>query len=570
MTVAAVLLSLVVVAAGATAARAPGAPLVAVLVTLAVGWSFLTAGRATRARRPADPTGRLLVVAGWIWLLRAAGFLPSPVAFAAGEVLEKLGFALLAHLLVVLPSGRATGRTDRVLVGAGYVLLGPLWWAVLATLDPALAGCAACPGNALLQPALAPAGRAALAAHDAASLVLVLALLAHTAVRWRRTTAPGRRVLGPVALGGVAVLVLALVDQVGLLVATPRPPALAALAVVATPLLLALWPIGLLAGLARRRLDRSAVGDLVVELGAGRPPGRVEAALARALHDPTARLLHRLGNGWADADGRPVDPPGGDGRAVTLLRRDGEPVAALVHDPALADQPELVEAVAAAAGLALDNERLQAELRGQLAAVRASRARIVEAGDAARRQVERDLHDGAQQRLLTVALGLRAVRAQVDPASPAAAALDPVVEEFRAALAELRDLARGLHPALLDAEGLAAALDALVQRSPVPAVLTGAPAGRLPAPVERAAWFVVAEALTNAARHARAGRVEVGAQVTGGQLLVTVRDDGAGGADPAGQGLRGLADRVAALDGSLAVDSTPGRGTVVTATLPCG
>ncbi len=332
MTVAAVLLSLVVVAAGATAARAPGAPLVAVLVTLAVGWSFLTAGRATRVRRPADPTGRLLVVAGWTWLLRAAGFLPSPVAFAAGEVLEKLGFALLAHLLVVLPTGRATGRADRVLVAAGYVLLGPLWWAVLATLDPALAGCAACPGNALLQPALAPAGRAAGGAPDPASLVLVLALLAHTAVRWRRTTAPGRRVLGPVALGGVAVLVLALVDQVGLLVATPRPPRWPP------------WPWW--PPRCCWRCGRSGCWPgWRAAAWTGRPsatwssswapagPDRVEAALARALHDPTARLLHRLGDGWADADGRPVDLPAGDGRAVTLLRRGGEPVAALVHDP---------------------------------------------------------------------------------------------------------------------------------------------------------------------------------------------------------------------------------------------
>ena len=204
--------------------------------------------------------------------------------------------------------------------------------------------------------------------------------------------------------------------------------------------------------------------------------------------------------------------------------------------------------------------------------MRASRARIVEAGDAARRQVERDLHDGAQQRLVSVALALRLARTQLGSASDGelGTLLDEADAELAAALAELRELARGIYPVLLTDAGLRPALTSLAERSAVPAVLTTAPAGRLPEPVEQTCYFVVSEALANAAKHSGAGEVAITVDATNGYVTVQVSDDGMGGADAAGSGLRGLSDRAAALGGRLRVRSPAGGGTTVVAELPCG
>ena len=217
--------------------------------------------------------------------------------------------------------------------------------------------------------------------------------------------------------------------------------------------------------------------------------------------------------GFVDAAGRPVElpPPGGD-RAVTTVRHDGEAVAALVHDAALGDEPELVQAVAATARLTIENQRLQAEVRAQLEEVRASRARIVEFGDAERRRVERNLHDGAQQRLVNLSLALGIARSQVPPADrQLAAALDEAAAELRLALAELRELARGIHPVILSEAGLGPALASLAERSPVPATVAAAPPERLPARVEETAYYVASEALANAAKHAHATAVSISA-----------------------------------------------------------
>ena len=257
---------------------------------------------------------------------------------------------------------------------------------------------------------------------------------------------------------------------------------------------------------------------------------------------------------------------------ATLLRRDGQPIAALIHDPMLRDDPELIEAAAAAARLAIDNERLQATIRAQLQEVRASRARIVEAADAERRRIERNLHDGSQQRLVTLSLALGLARARLGPDADAdlASLLDEASDELRAALAELRALARGIHPAVLTTAGLGPALESLVERAPLPVRLVAVPDGRLPAAIEAAAYFVVAEALANVAKYAAASSVTVGARWHADGLVVEVVDDGVGGADPArGSGLQGLADRVGALDGQLEVSSPPGGGTRVEATIPC-
>jgi signal transduction histidine kinase len=244
-------------------------------------------------------------------------------------------------------------------------------------------------------------------------------------------------------------------------------------------------------------------------------------------------------------------------------------VGVLVHDPAVLEQPELLRGVSAAAALAVENERLAAEVRSQLHEVQASRARIVAAGDAERRRVERDLHDGAQQRLVTLALTLELARSSLDGSSEAAAALDGAREDLELALSELRELARGLHPTVLTEAGLGAAIEALAERSRVP-VRARVPDGRYPAAAEAAAYFVVAEALTNVHKYAQAGSVEVDVSEEAGEINVTVRDDGRGGADPArGSGLRGLADRVAAAGGRFEVESPMGGGTSVRASIPC-
>jgi PAS domain S-box-containing protein len=212
------------------------------------------------------------------------------------------------------------------------------------------------------------------------------------------------------------------------------------------------------------------------------------------------------------------------------------------------------------------------ERKAAEAELRASRARIVEAADAARRHLERDLHDGAQQRLVELALDLRLAHARLDE-DPAQASelLDAALEDLQAATGELRELARGIHPAALTEGGLRPALEALVARSSVPARLVAVPDARFAAPVEATAYFTVAEGLTNAARYAAAERVEVEAVRVDDRLRVEVRDDGRGAADPAaGSGLRGLADRIAALDGGLDVISPTGGGTVLRAEIPCG
>jgi signal transduction histidine kinase len=253
-----------------------------------------------------------------------------------------------------------------------------------------------------------------------------------------------------------------------------------------------------------------------------------------------------------------------------VLERSGRPIAALVHDPALGERQELLDAVSTAAGLALENERLQAELRAQLDELTDSRARIVEAGDRARQRLERNLHDGAQQRFvaLSMALGLMESKLPGDPEA-ARELLVAARTELTEGLEELREIARGLHPAVLTERGLEAALDALTARSPVPVALAGVPTERLPENVEATAYFVVAEALTNVARYSGASRASVEMRRANGMLVLEVSDDGVGGADPAaGSGLRGLADRVAAVEGRLTVSSPQGAGTTIRVEIP--
>jgi signal transduction histidine kinase len=297
----------------------------------------------------------------------------------------------------------------------------------------------------------------------------------------------------------------------------------------------------------------------------------VRELLAESLGDRTVSVAYWLPDRgrFVDEHGRPVTlPEPGSGRAWTAVERDGRRVAAIIHDASLDTSRELVEAAAAASSLAIDNERLKADLQARVEELRVSRLRIMEAGDLARRRIERNLHDGAQQQLVALALELRVLKARVkDP--DAVPLIDELSERLATALAELRELARGIHPAILTDRGLAPAIGALAERGAVPIECDLSVPERLPAPVEAAAYYLVAEALTNVARyaHASTARVEVG--LVEGALEVLVADDGVGGVDPeAGSGLRGLDDRVAAVGGTLEIDSPVGGGTTLRARIP--
>jgi signal transduction histidine kinase len=547
-----------------------------VIAIVGVSWSFVAAGLVAWRRRPDNHTGALMAAVGLAYALPGLRLVQSPAGYTLYLLTATLPSAVLAHLLAVFPDGRATSRLQRVFILANYATTVPLAFVQLLLVDPQRLRCPECPNDLLGTGGQHPYGEAVMAVSDLWDVVLAGLLLWIVVSRWLRAPAPRRRGLAPVVQVAVVLLVLFSVRQALRAVLSPPPPWLDGALDLAVLTTLMLWPLAFLAGLARSRLDRSAVGDLAIELEQAPSPDRLQQALARALHDPTVQLAYWLPDQQAFVDGaaRPIElPPAGGGRSITVLRHDGDTVAALVHDGALDDEPELVQAVAATARLTIENQRLQAEVRAQLEEVRASRARIVEFGDAERRRVERNLHDGAQQRLVNLSLALGIARSQVPATADGgelAATLDEAAEELRLALAELRELARGIYPVILTEAGLGAALASLAERSPIPATIAAAPSDRLPARVEETAYYVASEALANAAKHARATAVTISARRCDRGLEVEVDDDGVGGANPNGSGLRGLADRVAALDGRLRVESPTGRGTRITAELPCG
>lgn len=327
-----------------------------------------------------------------------------------------------------------------------------------------------------------------------------------------------------------------------------------------------------------RRFDRARyeglkrVGAFLRDLRAGRAaPEATGEVIAQAVGDSSLELFFWLPGAelHVDAAGRDVSELPVAGRALTPVRRGALELATVVHDRSLAEHPDLLESVLSAAGLAIEIARLRVEVRRQLAEVEASRARIVAVGYEERRRLERDLHDGAQQRLVSIGLALRDVQRQLPPASASAMELDATVVELTGAIEELRELARGVRPAGLD-DGLAAALRELAARSSL-RTRVDATEERFSDSLETAAYFVASEALANAAKHAQASEVALSAARRNGSLVVRVRDDGVGGAVPAaGSGLVGMSDRVAALGGTVSVDSPRGGGTTVTAELPCG
>jgi signal transduction histidine kinase len=540
--------------------RGPPVPAHEVLHNLS-GVSFAACGLVAWRRRPDSAVGPMLTVAGFGVLLSAIlGQLDSPLAFTLDLLFGELWIALYAALILsFVTGGRLTTRIDLILVEAFVFGLFVMQFAVLLFLPDER--------NLLLVWPDAGIASALLKLEWALLAIASLGVVVVTVHRWRVASRPRRRALLP-SLGGSLSAVLFAANLTTLIAGSPS----VALITVLNAALLTV-PAALLWGLLRSRLARGGLADLFRELGTLRGV-RLEAGLAKVLGDPGLVLAYRVPGerSYLDGRGQPVvlPAPGGD-HAVAPVERDGRELAMLIHDASLDDDPELVGAVAAAAAIALDDARLQAESEDRLAELRASRERIVAAGDAERRRLERNLHDGAQQRLVSVALQLRMIQRQIrtDPAVAEQLAAS-AAEELSKSLEELRELARGIHPSVLN-HGLKTALGSLVSRASVPTTLSFQTPARLPEQVELAAYFVACEALANVAKYSRATEASVRVSRRNGVAVIEIIDNGVGGADEtAGSGLQGLADRVAALDGTLRILSPPGEGTVVTAELPCG
>jgi signal transduction histidine kinase len=538
------------------------------------GWAFMATGLVAWRRLPDRRIGPIAIAVGFAWFVGSYAPSGTPwVRYLAGG-LQGWFVPLMAWLALAYPTGRVASRVGR---GVLVVYFGVqcAWSVARLLLDVPLAWypCPTCTTSAAAfiatqatLEAIGPLFGLAFGACAAATVVV----LGH---RLATATPVGRRRLLPVALTGILIagsLMVVEVERVlgnGLIPHGVTSALLNALSIAVAA--------AVLAGLLAEQASRSAVADVVGGLHDGSSIAALQAALAAALGDPSLRVLAWDGGAvcYRDEHGAPAEPPVEDDRQAVMRLGDGpRPLGVVIHDPALRDDPGLASAVSAAVRLHVENTRLEAEVRRQLEDVRGSRARLVEAADTERRRLERDLHDGAQQRLVGLALDVRRARARLsEGAEPAlVAALDDAATDVALAIDELRELARGIHPSILTEGGLGPALESLAIRSRIPVDLADELAGaRFPPSVEATAYFVAAEGLTNAVKAAGPTGIRLRAGRQDGLLEVEVADDGVGGADPSrGSGLRGLDDRVTAIGGTLRIESEPGHGTRLLARLP--
>jgi signal transduction histidine kinase len=539
-----------------------------------VGWSFIAGGLIAWSRR-AETTERrigvLMVATGFAWFSGGLTRLDEWVLPSIGSALSGVWTALAICLLLVFPDGRLRSRVDRVVVAAIVVDTIVLQWLVLLFSPTIETGA---PNAFVLWPNDQVANLLAIGS-QALLVVIAGTMLGLFAERWQAATPPLRRALTPVYLAGTVTMLL---FGTTILVSRMSGASLPAQADIGRVLFslsliaLAVVPLAFLAGLVRVRLARFAVGDLLVELRKTRAPGALRDALARVLHDPSLEIAYWLPDreAYVGADGRSIELPADEnGRVTTVIEHEGRRVAALVHDVSLRAEPELVSAACTAAGIALENERLQADLRARLEELKDSRLRVIEAADAERRRLERNLHDGAQQGLATLAVELAMLDELLESHPEARQLLEQAQDDLANSLDELRELARGIHPAVLTDHGLAVALEALAERTALPIRLKVELEERLPEPIEVACYYVVAECLANVAKYAHASQASVALSRESDEVVIEVGDDGVGGASQErGSGLRGLADRVEALGGTIAVSSPVGRGTRVRAQIP--
>jgi len=546
------------------------------LASVVAAWAFLAAGLVAWQRRPANLLGPLMVATGFALLVRQLRYSHDELAFTVCFLLGELGWVLVGHVALAYPFGRVTDRLEKDFLAVSYAVALAFPLAILLVYDPAerLRFLDPRPRESLLS--VSPSAMLTDTFQDAFGVVaygLLAGVFVGLVARKLVTASPrARRVLLPLLLAAVAAAIWALLNGILTFASFPPPDVVYDLFWWQIISLVAL-PLALLAGLLRARLARVHVGDLIVHLETT-PVDGIRDELADALDDPALELglwLPEQGE-YVDASGTPFAvPEEGLSRSVTRIEHEGEPLAVLVHDPTLREEPKLVEAVAAAARLALVNARLHAEVRAQLETVKESRARIATAADEERRRIERDLHDGAQQRLVALALELKSAQRRLGEAA------DPEVElvlastadELQVAVEELRSLAHGIHPGALRQGGLASALGALASRAPLP-VTVDATSERFQPDVEATAYFVASEALTNVVKHAGASSVTIRARRDGGMLVVEIEDDGEGGARmDGGSGLRGLVDRVESRGGRLRVESAAGSGTRIVGEIPC-
>jgi signal transduction histidine kinase len=500
-----------------------------------------------------------MLVAGFGPLLSRMSQLDADLPGTLGEACRVLPVVLFIHVFLAYPSGTLERPFERALVVFGYAaLIGSSVLALMLGLrDRELLAIMSRPDEAQT---IQGVGRFAVVVFALGALVALV----------RRARLSGERARRSLVLACFALAFVTL--AVGLFTKIVGWPVAAPIKWVAFSLI-GIAPVLFLARFLRARFAQSAIADFFVELRAEPAPADLRDALARALHDPGLDLVYWLPEfeAYANLNGQEVDLDElGANRAVRLIDANGSHVAALVLDPALEQEPELLEAATAAAAISLENGRLHAELNARLDELRGSRARIVQAGQKERQRLERDLHDGAQQRLIALSLELRLLEERLDGDPNAKAGLDHARAEIAKSLDELRDVARGIHPAVVSGHGLAVALEQLAARAPVSVDLRVEIDGRLSEPLEVAAYYVVSESLTNVAKHAQARTARVEVMKEQGELVLEVADDGQGGADPErGSGLRGLADRVEALNGRLRIWTPRGGGTRVRAEIPC-
>jgi len=535
-------------------------------------------------RRPGNRVGLLLLALGVAYAGISLQGAANPLAHSIGVLFDGVVFALAYYVVFAFPEGRITRPLERLLVGATVLVLLAsfipwFFFSPVVSGGAPLATCnAACPENALMiadRPTLA-SGLGTLEQYLAVALALAIGI----ALVYRLTTAtrPRRRALIPVYVPALVLTIVfgtfqatgvglidldrASVDVLGWFLTGAR-------GTMSYGFLLALVQTAFFAGVALKRM--------VVHLGGDPDAAHLRAMVGEALDDPSLELAFRVGapGGFVDSSGHPIDPAHiAAGRSATAVERKGETVAFIIHDDGLDQDPELVQAAGLTMLLALENGRLGTDLATTIGELRASRARTVAAGDAERRKIERDLHDGAQQHLvaLRVQLGLASELAETDP-ELARARMSEFGHELEQILDELRRLAHGIYPSLLVDYGLVDALAAVGRRASPPANVEANGLGRYPHEIEAAVYFCCLEGLQNVGKHAGPdARTEMRIRESDGRLTFEISDDGDGydveRTSNRGTGLTNMTDRIGALGGTLTVQSTPGGGTTVRGSVP--
>lgn len=536
-------------------------PVPDVVLTTSAGALFVAAGLFAAARVRTNPCGPLMVLVGLALFAEDLQLSREPLVFTVGLLLAHASTPLVLHLVLAFPDGRLDGWAPRTLVAATYVVAVGISGVGTLFVDwPARV-----PGKPenLLLVLDAPAATAAVQqTMNIAALVIAAGVLAVLSRRWRAR--PALRPVLVVALAGAACSAAAAA------IGSPGPGYV--VAVTAYKVAFCLWPLTFALGIVRTAPRAADLTNLLLAL---RGEVDLRELLSRTLHDRSLRLgeWDPVTRSWQfrDEHGQLVTPGPGE-RTVTLAWSENGPIAAVLRRDTTWDDPRVLEAAGTVARLVTEHQRKTDADRTRLAQARRTGVRLVELADAERQRVERDLHDGAQQRLVVVALGLRMAQQRLDPrADPELAELlATTADGLDAAIVELRELARGIHPVALTQGGLVPAVTALIERTPLPVELTTPTLPRFPRPVEATAYFVIAEAITNALKHSGATGVTVTLDLDAEQLHIAVCDNGIGVLNGNGSGLAGLADRLRALDGHLRLDSASGAGTTVHATIPVG